>query len=133
MASARGLNAKYLGALFNVLSAREPSILLDGVRARWRTAKPADAGALAAEIAEWQKALWKFSSVGHIGKLNGPKAWMEPLNPLIAKQEVKACMFVGWASEGACGSPVSFCDSKPVTYSAPARGSKSPSSVASTK
>src|SRR5262249_6294198 len=32
---------------------------------------------------------WKFNSVGHIGKLNGPKAWMEPVNPLQAKQEVR--------------------------------------------
>ena len=38
---------------------------------------PTDAAALVAEIAEWQKALWKFSSVGHIGKVDGPKAWME--------------------------------------------------------
>ena len=89
VARARGLNAKYLGALFNQLNSKEPSLLLDNVRARWRTAKPADAAALAAEIGEWQKALWKFASVGHIGKLNGPKAWLEPVSPLTTKQEVR--------------------------------------------
>src|SRR5262249_19250240 len=56
---------------------------------RWRTAKPDDAAALAADIAAWQKALWKFGTVGHIGKVGGPKAWLEPVNPLIGKQEVR--------------------------------------------
>ena len=88
VAKERGLNAKYLAALFAALEAKEPSLLLDGIRARWRSAKP-DAAALAAEVAQWQKALWKFGSVGHIGKIGGPKAWMEPVNPLATKQEVR--------------------------------------------
>ncbi len=85
----RGLNARYLRALSATLSAGEPSLLLDKLRARWRKAKPDEAAELAAEVAQWQKALWKFNTVGHIGKLGGPKAWMEPVNPLIAKQEVR--------------------------------------------
>ncbi len=40
-------------------------------------------------------------------------------------------MFSGWASRGACGSPVTSRDSAPVTYSAPHSGSSSPVSVAS--
>src|ERR1043166_8414720 len=52
-----------------------------------------DVPALAAEIAQWQKALWKFSSVGHIGKVGGPKAWMEPVSPLTTKQEVRLKIF----------------------------------------
>ena len=39
----------------------------------------------------------------------------------------------GRASAGACGSPVSFADSEPITYSTRASGSKSPCSVASRK
>ena len=89
IAHERGLNAKYLRMLSAMLSANEPSLLLDGLRARWRKAKPEEARELAAEVAKWQKALWKFNTVGHIGKLGGPKAWMEPVNPLIAKQEVR--------------------------------------------
>ena len=81
-----GLSNKYYRTLFNALSAQEPSLLLDGIRARWRAAKPA---ALAAEIGEWQNALWKFNSVGHIGKLNGPKMWLEAVSPLASKQEIK--------------------------------------------
>jgi len=87
-AAGRGLSARYLESLWQVLNRNEPSLLLDGIRARWRNAKPQDAVALAADIAQWQKALWKFSSVGHIGKVGGPKAWMEPVNPFITKGEV---------------------------------------------
>src|SRR6185436_9541778 len=89
LARERGLNARYLGTLLQVLSGSEPSLLLDGVRSRWRNAKPSDAAALASEIAQWQKAGGKFSSVGHIGKAGGPKAWMEPVSPLTTKQEVR--------------------------------------------
>ncbi len=48
-----------------------------------------------------------------------------------AKQTETACMFIGWASAGALGSPVTSRDSKPVTYSVPVSGSSSPLSVAS--
>ena len=98
VAKEHGLNAKYLGGLWRELSvgsesaARQPSLLLDGLRLRWRAAKPADAALLANEIAQWQKALWRFTSVGHIGKLNGPKAWIEPVSPLTARQELKLKM-----------------------------------------
>lgn len=88
-AQERGLNAKFLGALWKSLTSSEPSLLLNGLRQRWRVAKPGGAAALTAEIAAWQKGLWKFSTVGHIGKVGGPKAWQEPVNPLNVKQEVR--------------------------------------------
>src|SRR5205085_2031239 len=88
-AQQKGLSAKYLGMLYATLSSREPSLLLDGLRGRWRNAKPTEIAPLAAEVAQWQKTLWKFGSVGHIGKAGGPKAWMEPVNPLTSKQEVR--------------------------------------------
>jgi mono/diheme cytochrome c family protein len=83
VAAERGLNAKYLGSLWTLLNANEPSLLLDRVRARWRTAQPADAAALANEIAQWQSALVSFQSVGHM------KSWMNPVNPLTARREVR--------------------------------------------
>ena len=88
-ADKRGLSTKYLNALRGTLNSKKPSLLLDPIRARWRTAKPGDAAALAKDITQWQQALWKFNSVGHIGKLNGPKAWMEQVNPLQSTQEVR--------------------------------------------
>ena len=108
VARARGLSPKYLGGLWSMLNAGSfnpgaanaepskestsrvsPSLLLDGLRLQWRTAKVEDVPQLTAQIARWQRALWKFSSVGHIGKAGGPKAWMEPVNPLAARQDVR--------------------------------------------
>lgn len=83
------LNAKYLGILRTTLNDAAPSALLDSFRARWRTAKEEDAAALAADTAAWQQALWRFTSVGHIGKVGGPTAWQEPVSPLAARQELR--------------------------------------------
>jgi hypothetical protein len=85
----RGLSPKYLGLLWNSLTSKEPSLLLDSLRARWRASKPEDSGALAADIARWQQALWRFNSIGHIGKVGGPKAWMEPVNPVMNKTDIR--------------------------------------------
>ncbi|MFM9066619.1 MAG: DUF1587 domain-containing protein, partial [Planctomycetota bacterium] len=90
------LSPKYLTTLWTILQAAPAadnkttsSMLLEPLRARWRAAQPADANAIAVEVARWQQALWRFTSVGHIGKLNGPKAWMEPVSPLSERQEFK--------------------------------------------
>lgn len=83
------LNAKYFGILWASLTGKNPSLLLDDFRAHWRKAKPADAPALTANIAAWQKSLWSFASVGLIGRKDGPKRWMEPINPLTIKQDFK--------------------------------------------
>ena len=91
VAKERGVNAKYLGLLWRTLSDPnpKPSLLLDTVRTRWRAAKPDQAESLAAEIGLWQKGLWRFSSVGHIGKVGGPKGWQEPVTPLASRQELR--------------------------------------------
>ena len=84
----RGLSAKYLALLLNFFHDQKPSPLLDNLRARWRTAQPADVPALSAEIAQWQQALWKFNSVGHVGKATGAKTWLEPVAPPITNSEL---------------------------------------------
>jgi hypothetical protein len=89
VAKERGLNAKYLGTLWAALNGSEHSLVLDLIRAQWRTAKPTDAPALAASIAQWQRALWRFTTVGHIGKRNGPSAWQMPVLPIASSQEVR--------------------------------------------
>lgn len=89
VATERGLSAKYLEAVWRVLTDREPSPLLDDLRSRWKSAKPEEAAVITTEIARWQSALWKFNSIGHIGKLNGPKSWLEPVDRLVPKQDVR--------------------------------------------
>ncbi len=90
VANARGLNAKYLGLLWQHLIDEKPSFAFNSLRERWRAAtKAEDAAAMTAEIAAWQRGLWRFGSVGHIGKVGGPKRWLEPLSPLASKQQLK--------------------------------------------
>jgi hypothetical protein len=100
VARERGLNAKYLASLWNALSADvgEPSLILDTLRARWKTATPGDAAALAASVAGWQKAVWKFNNVGQIarqfGRTDGPPSWMEAVTPLLDRQEFRVKLAV---------------------------------------
>ncbi len=89
VARRHGLSPKYLNLLVRALRSTQPSLLLDPIRTHWRSARTADLPSLAGEIGVWQKALWKFSSVGHIGKVGGPKAWMEPVTPLAPLQEFR--------------------------------------------
>lgn len=89
VAKQTGLNAKYLGLLWRDLNATEPSLVLDQVRARWRTAKPEEAGEVARVIRDWQGALWRFTTVGHIGKRDGPTAWQVPVTPLANTRDFK--------------------------------------------
>jgi len=79
-----GLSGTYLGLLREAFTAGSPSPLLDPLRKKFA------AGRLtAADIEPWQKALWRFTTVGHIGKVNGPKAWQEPVAPLVARHEIR--------------------------------------------
>ncbi len=93
LASSHGLSPKYLRNLWAMLEtapdAVKPSLLLDALRTRWKTAKADEGHAIAQEIARWQQSLWRFTTVGHIGKVNGPQAWMEPVSPIAARQEIR--------------------------------------------
>ena len=83
------LNEKYLTTLWTSLNDKQPSLVLDMIRAQWRDAKPDDTPVLAATITQWQQTLWRFTTIGHIGKRDGPKAWQVPVEPLAARQEVR--------------------------------------------
>ena len=89
VARERGLSAKYLTLLLQALRSREPAPLLEPLRARWRTATDADVGALVAWIEGWQRALFRFASVGHLGKVGGPTAWCNPVEPVVAAQDFR--------------------------------------------
>ena len=79
VAKDRGLNAKYLRALWETLSADKPNdgTLLGGLRERWRKTESSDPSKLVSEIDQAQKKMWKFNSIGHIGREGGPPRWME--------------------------------------------------------
>lgn len=58
------LNLKYLQILWQTLNDQTPSFPLDGIRSRWRQAKPEEVDALLAGISAWQKWLWRFVPIG---------------------------------------------------------------------
>lgn len=89
VAREEGLNARYLDILWSQLSLPRQSPLLEIIRLRYAIAKPADAAALAAEVAAWQRGLWIFNPVGLIGRKGGPTRWMEPVEPLATQQELR--------------------------------------------
>jgi len=89
VAKERGLSLKYLDLLWTMLNDRKPSPVLDPLRAQWREAKPGDAAALTGMVVGWQKALWRFTTIGHIGREGGPKAWQEPVAPVASTQVVR--------------------------------------------
>ena len=89
VAREHGLSAKYLTALWTMLESQESSLVLDEIRAHWRAAKAADVAAITGVIESWQQALWRFNSVGHIGKVDGPKSWQEAVEPLTSRHELR--------------------------------------------
>ena len=89
VAREQGLNAKYLASLWEKLNDPHPSLVLDQIRAQWREAIPGEAEALVQTINQWQQALWHFTTIGHIGKRDGPKAWQEPVTPLASAREIR--------------------------------------------
>ena len=86
-ASSEGLSPKYLGMLREALTSTQPSVLLDPLRAKFKAKQ-----LTAADIEPWQKTLWRFANIGHIGKANGPKAWQEPVTPLVPQQELRVTL-----------------------------------------
>ncbi|MEY3851243.1 MAG: hypothetical protein RI910_223, partial [Verrucomicrobiota bacterium] len=90
-----GLNAKYLGTLWTSLNELTPSTFLDPIRADWRKAVPADVPALVASIKAWQNSLWRFGAIGHIGKLDGPKGWQLPVDPVVTMEDFRVAVPAG--------------------------------------
>lgn len=83
------LNEKYLTTLWSSLNDTRPSLVLDLIRAQWNVAQPDDAPSLVLAIAQWQQTLWRFTTIGHIGKRDGPLAWQVAVDPVASRQEVR--------------------------------------------
>ncbi|MBL8891341.1 MAG: DUF1592 domain-containing protein [Planctomycetaceae bacterium] len=83
-AESASLSPKYLQRLKEVLESSEPSILLDPLRQKFQAKQ-----LTSADIEAWQKVLWKFSLVGHVGRPNGPQAWQEAAEPFLTRQEFR--------------------------------------------
>lgn len=91
IASERQLSPKYLQLMVSALQAPKGP-LMASIAAQLKSDDPNALTQSIRSIEDWQKALWRFSSVGHIGKKNGPTRWMEPVNPLSTAQEFRLAM-----------------------------------------
>ena len=89
VASHRGLSPRYLQRLWDVLRDKQPSLVLDRVRAKWRAAGPGDLKVVVAEVTQWQQAVWLFGPVGLVGRTGGPRLWMSGLDPVLTSQELR--------------------------------------------
>ena len=90
VARERHLNSRYLKRLWKVLSASNrniPSIALDQIRATWDAASPEEVVDVVRQVARWQAALWTYNSIGHIERVGGPKAWLQPNSRTAPQQE----------------------------------------------
>ena len=92
VAGERSLNAKYLGILWQALSAAPEqsggtSLLLDQFRAQWRSAAPNDVEKLVAWISGQQQVLFQYNPIGHIGKDGKSKVWMDIATPLTNRRD----------------------------------------------
>lgn len=92
VAGERSLNAKYLGILWQALSAAPEqsggtSLLLDQFRAQWRSAAPNDVEKLVVWISRHQQVLFQYNPIGHIGKDGKSKVWMDIATPLTNRRD----------------------------------------------
>ena len=79
LAEERGLNAKYLKLLWDMLSAdnEDQGSVLNELRKRWKSTKSNDSSELVSYIEEEQKRFWKFNTIGHIDSEGRTPPWME--------------------------------------------------------
>ncbi|MEM7232410.1 MAG: DUF1587 domain-containing protein, partial [Planctomycetota bacterium] len=90
LATKRGLSARYLERLRATLSSPQPkSFLLEQVRARWESTTPDRASELSEFIRAWQKRLFAFRVIGHIGRKGGPTRWQESVTVTSSSQSLE--------------------------------------------
>ena len=95
VANERTLNAKYLTLLWGTLNTSllppvggvDESLLLDQLRAAWRTATPEDTGKLVSLIEAQQQVLFQYNPIGHIGKDGKSKVWLDVANPIVSRRD----------------------------------------------
>lgn len=89
------LNSKYLGLLWQHFNDPQPSLLLAHVWQAFNATDPHDQQQVQMFlelVTAWQQSLWRFESVGQIGKTGGPTAWQTPLDPLTFRHSMELAL-----------------------------------------
>jgi hypothetical protein len=85
IARGAGLNPKYGVRLATALSTAGPKdVLLNNVRKRWREIGADETAALASEIRGWLDQLWRFDTIGQLGRV---RPWQAPTTPLVESRD----------------------------------------------
>lgn len=95
LAAEQQLSPKYLFSLRDAMRSDDPNVFLDPLRSGWQRAvsghavSEAEIDQLVGYVTQWQNALFRFTTVGHIGKVGGPKRWLEDTVPLDNKSTLR--------------------------------------------
>ena len=85
----RALSERYTERLHDAILNPNPSVLIAEFKSRFQTASDSDLLAVSEWIQSWQRALWYFGKVGHIGKRDGPRKWQNAILPIATKQRLE--------------------------------------------
>jgi len=86
----QGLSQRYLDRLEQALGSSDPDPWLAPLRRKYREKR-----LTAADIEPWQKMLFKYNTVGHIGRPNGPRSWQEAASPLVPRGDFRLPLATG--------------------------------------
>jgi hypothetical protein len=95
IAKANHLSPKYLTLLSTAISASKDDIFLQPLHEAWQRSiagqplNDQELGQLVQYVEHWQAALFRFTTVGHIGKKGGPTRWLEPVDPLASQLSIR--------------------------------------------
>jgi RNAse (barnase) inhibitor barstar len=94
VARSHELSVRYLTRLWDELNLTTDdeiplSSVTSALRERWNNATAVDATELTQFVTKAQSRLWKFNTIGHIGREGGPTSWMEPDSPIVSQQEFR--------------------------------------------
>lgn len=95
IAGTEWLSPKYIGLLVDSLKSGDTNVFMAPLHSSWQQAvegkkfSPAEVEGLVGYIRQWQAALYRFTTVGHIGKVGGPKRWLDTIEPLASRATVR--------------------------------------------
>jgi hypothetical protein len=93
VAQRHSISEKYLGLLWELFESSPGDSLLNArLQQLAQSNDPERAKKMAAWIAVWEKQVWKFNVVGHIGRQGSPTTWQEAIAPLAAQEDIRIAL-----------------------------------------
>ena len=89
------ISRKYLTLLSKAILSSKDDIFLQPLHEAWQRSiegqplNDQEMNQLVQYVQNWQAALFRFTTVGHIGKKGGPSRWLEPVDPLASQLSIR--------------------------------------------